>query len=155
MASESMAMTKVRLDSGRHLLKMTDELEFGAVAAAWVQDSENGHWWYLLVTPMVDNLGPTWIYERLLKVFQKWKLPVGISPLDIRIASPFESGVQSLFGGITPRMIENGPAPVVDLNIGNGLFVRAIVPYRTMPSRAKKTDSSKAFERKVLGLLAA
>jgi len=52
-------------------------------------------------------------------------------------------------------MIENGPVPVVDINIGNGLFVRAIVPYRMMTSRAKKSDSSKAFDRKVLGLLAA
>jgi len=155
MASDSMAMTEIRLDNGRHLLEMTDQLDFGAVAAAWVQDSENGHWWYLLVTPMVDNLGPTWIYERLLKVFQKWKLPAGISPLDIRVASPFESGVQNLFSGINARMIENGPVPVVDINIGNGLFVRAIVPYRMMTSRAKKSDSSKAFDRKVLGLLAA
>jgi len=155
MASDSMAMTEIRLDSGRHLLEMTDQLDFGAVAVAWVQDSENGHWWYLLVTPMVDNLGPTWIYERLLKVFQKWKLPAGISPLDIRVASPFESGVQKLFSGINAKMIENGPVPVVDINIGNGLFVQAIVPYRMMTSRAKKSDSSKAFDRKVLGLLAA
>ncbi len=155
MASGPMAMTEIRLDSGRQLLEMTDRLDFGAVAAAWVQDSENGHWWYLLVTPMVDSFGPTWIYERLLKVFQKWKLPDGISPLDIRVASPFESGVRTLFEGIDAKMIERGPAPVVDINIGNGLFARATVPYRTMTSSAKRGDSAKAFDQKVHGLLAA
>lgn len=155
MASGPMAMTETRLSSGRRLLEMTDQLDFGAVAAAWIQDSAEGHWWYLLVTPMVDSLGPTWIYERLLKVFQKWKLPDGISPLDIRVASPFEVGVRVLFGGVDAKMIESGPAPVVDINIGNGLFVRAIVPYRIMVSPAKRGDPAKAFDRKVHGLLAA
>lgn len=58
MASGPMAMTEIRLDSGRQLLEMTDRLDFGAVAAAWVQDSENGHWWYLLVTPQGHSVLP-------------------------------------------------------------------------------------------------
>lgn len=150
-----MTMTKIRLDSGRYLLEMTDQLDFGAVAAAWVQDAEDGHWWYLLVTTMVDNLGPTWIYERLLKVFRKWELPVGISPLDIMVASPFELGVKRLFRGIKADMIGDGSSPVVDVNFIDGMSVSAIYPYRVITSRVKKSDSSKAFNQKVLGLLAA
>ena len=155
MAPEPASMTQVRLDSGRQLLEMTDRLDFGAVAAAWVQDSETEHWWYLLVTPMVDSLGPAWIYERLLKVFRKWKLPEGISPLDIRIASPFEAGLRGIFGGINPKMIENGPFPILDVSLSSGMVVRSIVPYRTMNSRATKSASSRAFDRKVHSLLAA
>lgn len=88
MAVDRHQVDDVRLAAGRRILEMTDAVGFGAYAAGWVHDRPTDTWRYLLSTPMLKSKGPTWVYERLLRVFKHMPLPEGVSPLDIFVIDP-------------------------------------------------------------------
>ena len=149
----------VRLKSGRELLALTDAIGFGAYAAAWVYDRSTSVWRYVLSTPMLQSHGPAWVYERLLKVFNKIELPEGICPLDIFVIDPrVEVGVLGepdiLAVGPTPAGMETvitlRDADLGSFSVGYGL----VVFLRRLPTRDRKRDPSRTFDRRVRDLAA-
>ncbi|MBK1840287.1 hypothetical protein JHL17_23055 [Azospirillum sp. YIM B02556] len=88
MDYRTVTLDKDREAAGRTILKLADEVGFETQAAAWLHLAEPNAWRFYLITSMIDEKGPKWIYERLLKFFAKVGLPKGITPLDIYIGSP-------------------------------------------------------------------
>lgn len=141
----------VRKESGETLLSMADELGMGIIGAGWVCAPISERWHYFLVTPMLDRRGPNWIYERLMKVFQKRPLPPAITPLDIRIMSP-----NDLFFRNFPyraHMGATGASIAFELKEAPGVegYVYA---YRMLPNGSRR-DMSPVFDRRVQQLMAA
>ncbi len=144
-----------RLEAGRALLARTDALGFGAIGVAWVHSTDADCWWFMLVSPMVVTKGPQWLYERLGRVCAKWQLPEGMTPLDIRIVSPYEALYRQIplqLGAAAPDIgtaIELTDATVGDVPIDQAFF------YRAKPASRRRTDPSGRFDRKVRQLIAA
>jgi hypothetical protein len=88
MADQRHLVPEPRNSAGREILEVTDKFGFDAYAAGWVHDRPTETWRYLLVTPMLKTKGPSWVYERLLKLFRHHPLPAGISPLDVFVIDP-------------------------------------------------------------------
>lgn len=140
-----------RITAGRQILKLADEIGLGAQAAFWLYVPETLRWRYHLVTPMVDHRGPRWVYDRLLKVFAKVKLPPGIKPLDVYVTSP----TWEIFGGLVfTRSEGEGDAEMAvnDIRINSTVVLKAAYIYRMRP---KATAQPNKFDLKVRQLLAA
>lgn len=152
-----------RWSAGLEILGLTDRLGFAAQAAGWIYAPEHDLWRYYLITPMVDEQGPRWIYERLLKVFGKVTLPPGITPLDIYIGSPRDALYRTLeAAGMNQRFAETGgnypktPPMRLDidgLEIAPGVVVARALLYR-LEAKPEKPHP-KLFDRRVRQLLAA
>lgn len=152
MASNMPELDDVRRSSGYELLSMLDGVGFGAIGAAWVLDEDSDRWRYLLISPMIDSKGPHWVYERLLQVFRKLKLPKGITPLDIVVASPREIDMQRL----THITHTNGALMIVSGMMVNDMHVHFMAIYRMLPFAPRDAgERVKAFDRKVAQLMAA
>jgi hypothetical protein len=153
----------LRWDAGLKILDLTDSLGFSAQAAGWVYVPESDQWRYYLITQMVDEKGPRWIYERLLKIFAKVHLPPGITPLDIYIGSPKDS----LFRALKAAGVDNWASDVFkkhrddqclridvpNLQIAPDVFIARALFYR-LDSHIRKPNY-KLFDKKVEHLLAA
>lgn len=155
MASERLILDDIRRTSGAALLRMADDVGFDALGAGWVLDETAGRWWYLLVSPMIDSKGPRWVYERLLALFAKLHLPEGISPLDIRIASPREEGFRQF-----PIRVDGTPegassaTEIRDLLIGT-MHISAMYLYRMRPLGQSSGDRARRFDARYRELMAA
>jgi len=140
-----------RQQSGADLLRMTDDFGFGALGAAWIHDEEASRWWYLLVSPMIDSKGPRWVYERLVQIFRKLALPPGITPLDIRIASPHEQSWQIIASTVH---VEDSAVFPLKLVI-NGIQIDKIFAYRVRPADNRAGERTRVFESRYRQLMAA
>ncbi len=151
-----------RWDAGLEILRITDGLGFDTQAAGWIFLPEGEQWRYYLITPMVDEKGPRWIYERLLKVFAKMTLPPGISPLDIFVGSPKDPLFRGLVKAGLGEQIETAqqqlpPGALVRLAVADvrteNLHVARALFYRL--SSAPLKARPRLFERRVQQVLAA
>lgn len=155
MVADTVTLDEARRASGAELLKLLDGVAFGAVGAAWVYSRDVDRWHYLLITSMVDTKGPQWIYERLLKVFTRLRLPDGITPLDIVVASSKEQAfVQFPFHKYGDDPSQDEVLRIQNVNF-NGFEVDAIFLYRFRSTMASTGDGSRKFDLKVRQLLAA
>lgn len=156
MAVEPVKLDDLRRVSGQRLLEMTDEVGFGALGAAWIYDRMVDRWWFLLVSPMIDSRGPRWVYERLLGVFSKLSLPEGITPLDIRVASPREQFFRTFPIKI---VVPNELGMDVAMDFHNlpvdGLVIDSMHAYRMQPLDQRAGDRARTFDAKVRELMAA
>ena len=145
-----------RREAGRRLLALIDGVSFGATGAFWAYRSEEKLWQLVLVTPMIDDRGPLWVYERLLQAFKRWALPAGITPLEIVLRSPREA----LFRAFPYRSTKSPSGEATgteDLGasiLGGGEMFGSLVIYRMEPF-AEGADTSDQFDHDVQALLAA
>jgi hypothetical protein len=160
--ADPVVVDEARQKAGREILSLTDRAGFDAYAAAWLHDRETGAWRYVLVTPMLQTHGPRWIYERLLRLFQRHSLPDGISPLDIYVIDP---SMETAAFGEPVIAIDESDVPagiqvmalnhvrVDDLLVGDGFAAF----YRRLPNerRAEKHDPARKFDLRVRQLEAA
>lgn len=151
MATETVTLDDLRRENGVKLLALTDEFGFAALGAAWVYDRDAERWWYLLVSPMIDSKGPAWVYERLVALFHKLHLPDGISPLDIRIASPKEARFRDLAGAF--RITDSG-ITIANSQIG-GMYITSMFIYRMHKDNGRVGDRTRRFEARYQELMAA
>ncbi len=152
MVAHTPELSALRETSGGVLLRMTDDVGFGAVGAAWVLDEESQAWHYLLISPMIDSKGPRWVYERLLQVLHKLHLPEGITPLDIVIASPRQINMRQL-----TQLGQIDRASVIRFNdiIINGMHVHYMAIYRMLPMKTHAGEQATTFDARVRELMAA
>lgn len=113
--SSEKSVDQARLDAGQAILELTDSFGFDALAAGWLHDKPTDAWRYFLVTPMLKSNGPEWIYSRLLRIFRKFPLPAGISPLDIYVID--EAMEMSAFGKPLLAFDHNRSVPGVRMTI--------------------------------------
>jgi hypothetical protein len=155
-----------RNSAGRDILDLTDKFGFDAYAAGWVHDRPTHAWKYLLVTPMLKTKGPTWVYERLMKLFRHHPLPDGISPLDIFVIDPameiglfgppmISADVRSVAAGVTSSLnvIIGHEMRFDGFSVTDGFvgFYRRL----PLPARKKHRDPVVNFDHRVKHLIAA
>ncbi|WP_353861255.1 hypothetical protein [Azospirillum formosense] len=158
MDHQRLKLDNIREKAGRTVLELTDGLGFDTQAAGWIymDDSAEGEreWRLYLITPMIDEKGPVWIYERLLKVFRKVGLPEGITPLDIYIAGPKDGLFLALQKFLHPEgdgLLEVSDSSFEDHEFSFSVKYIAFYRIKTKPIKAKPA----LFAKKVEQLLAA
>lgn len=156
MAEQLGDIDEVRKAAGREILDLTDRFGFDAFAAGWLHDRRSGAWRYLLVTPMLRTHGPTWVYDRLLRLFRHQPLPEGISPLDVYVIDPdMEIAAFGLpFLAVDERDVPAGLSIVLthDVRISDFLIDDGFVAfYRRLPMelRKRKSDPARRFDSRV------
>ena len=154
MDSETIDLDSARKSAGREILDLVDRIGFSTQAAGWVYavdpETAAGGWRYYLITPMLDEKGPRWVYERLLKAFSKIGLSAGIAALDVHVGSPKDRlyrAVSKMFA------IEEFQKYITEVRIDDGAILTRAYFYRLHkePVAAKP----RLFDRKVQQLLAA
>jgi hypothetical protein len=156
MADQPLTITEERKAAGEQILQLTDDIGFRAVGAGWFYSSEAEIWCYVLVTPMLDSMGPRWLQERLLKVFQRYPLPPGVTPLDLRIVSPREDWYRRF-----PMKVSSNGTGVVPTMELQATYIPGMTPvdyaymYRMETQPQFAGDRAKAFDQRVRALLAA
>lgn len=143
-------MTIALRNAGKQLLEELDNVGLQPNGAGWVHDSEADRWFYLVLTPLIDERGPYWIYERLLRLFNRRPLPAGVSPLDLRIYSPLERGMSGLLSAIRT---EDGEAEMLDCNVF-GMRINHAIFYR-MSGLGASAGSARQFDEGIRSLEAA
>jgi hypothetical protein len=145
-------LDKQREEAGWEILSLSDRLGLGAQAAFWLYSEDASRWQYYLITPLVDEKGPRWIYERLLKVFQKTKLPPGIKPLDIFVFTPAWDVFQGMFNMEDSEMSdERHTSKISNIAIEN-FYIKYSVIYRLNKDGKARANY---FDMKVRKLLTA
>jgi hypothetical protein len=142
-----------RTRAGREIVQTMDQMGLGVEGAIWIQHESVQRWAFHLFTPLVDTMGPRWIYERLLKVFQKVPLPDGLTPLDVVVRSPSERWFQAL-----PIYIDVSKTATSSLDMRRGFGVGDFKVERCILLRKlQKAPSAtpRAFDLKVRRLQAA
>lgn len=153
MAHAILKLDEKRRANGAALLQMLDDVEFGALGAAWVYSEEADYWRYLIVTPMVDSKGPEWIHRRLLQMFAKLRLPDGITPLDIIVASPYEHAILDLMSVRSLRPLAKGQT--LKRAMIAGRTTSFVFSYRVSSNDVQSPDASLSFDLRVRQLSAA
>jgi hypothetical protein len=75
-------------DEGQKLIEELSQRGFPVTAAFWIKASENGKWYFYIVSPAVDDEGLAQAYRRLHPLV--WALPqrFRIDPLAIKLIGP-------------------------------------------------------------------
>jgi hypothetical protein len=79
------------IDDGRKLVEELPRRGFDVSAAAWLKASENGKWYFYLVSPLVDSEGIFNASMRLHPLVRARAAPVApvwIDPMEIRLIGP-------------------------------------------------------------------
>lgn len=151
MASRALAVDDFRHAAGSEIMKLLDSVGFTVWAAGWLHvqdpDTKEGGWRFYIATPLMDEKGPMWIYERLLKAFNKVGLPKGITPLDIFVASTSEK----LFVALTSAFKGGYNLSFTDSKIGDVHIDKAFFYKATNKDAAKPA----LFDMRVKKLLRA
>jgi hypothetical protein len=82
------SLVKDLLDGGRRFLEELSRLAFEVTAAFWLKLSEDGKWYFYLVSPVVDAEGLIQAYQRLHPLVRAMPQPCSIDPLDITLIGP-------------------------------------------------------------------
>ena len=155
MASEAITLADDRREAGYRLLELTDRVGFDALGAGWGFTEATQSWRFYLFTELTDTKGPLWVWERLLKAFSKLDLPPGITPLDIRVASPDEwlYRLIPVKIGDTPEGV--GAVSQTDDISSWGYGIDRLWLLRSKPEQALRKSVARRFDLKVRQLMAA
>ncbi|WP_406238217.1 hypothetical protein ACF3NX_12700 [Acetobacter orientalis] len=158
MAIEVITVDQDRREAGYELLEKTDAFGFNAIGAGWYKSAPEGRWRFFLVTPMIDSRGPKWVYDRLMSALRVVKIPRGIKPLEIHLASPREERFYDLRKKL--RIPDMPKTAEVNLFHAHGddlerLGIYAIVLYRMGDMDPRAGDTARIFDSRVKKLLAA
>ena len=77
-----------RIDYGQKLVEELPQRGFEVMAAFWLQPSENGKWYFYIVSPVVDAEGLIQAYRRLHPAIYAMPQPFWIDPLEIKLIGP-------------------------------------------------------------------
>ncbi|WP_010517811.1 hypothetical protein [Komagataeibacter oboediens] len=159
MAIEVGPASNERRLAGFRVYQILDEIGLKPNVAAWVYDRESDYWWYMVATPLIDTVGPQWVFDRLLKAFQKIKLPDEVTPLDICLMSPNEAHVSKILkmhnfeakGNKEQAflMFNSADLDIDDMHYDN------VLAYRISKRREVVQTVVRRFDKKVAQLIAA
>src|SRR5436309_15670036 len=76
------------IDDGRKLVEELPQRGFEVTAAFWLKASEDGKWYYYIVSPVVEAEGLAKAYRRLHPLVRAMPQPFWIDPLEIKLISP-------------------------------------------------------------------
>lgn len=123
-----------------------DEAGLNAQGAAWIYDHSLEEWRFVVATSLVETMGRTAVYGRLLSVMARLKFPEELTIDDVHLISTD----QGLYMGLGRAFrIENA---IVRLNdcIINGRKFDAVI-YRwgaQLPTKNEKVKTEKQFVKR-------
>ena len=128
-------------EEGRRLLEALDNAGFPVRAAFWYHLSDSDKWRFIVASPVVDEKGPRAAYTVIQSVLAtlsktvvgvdnmpRWRLPFGISLMDITVMSPKDQLIRLL-----RKVVRTGPGiHWVEFPQGaiNNVFVEDAYIYR-------------------------
>jgi hypothetical protein len=127
------AILNDQIARGRGLIEHLDQKGLSIQAAFWFYfddpDSESGTWKLIIASPEVDLLGHSKFYRKIWEELRILKDKIGISPLEVYIASPNDELVQ-----LMKIAIVTGPKDLAGIrftsNVVGGQFVKDAYIYR-------------------------
>lgn len=81
-------LVEKQIDEGWKVVEMLLQLGFEVTAAFWLKPSENGKWYFYIVSPVVETEGIIMAYRRLHPLFQLIPPSFGIRPTGIKLIGP-------------------------------------------------------------------
>lgn len=81
---------------GMKLIKAIDRSMFDLVGALWFYYADSGEWRLLLVSQLVDTIGPKRCYEVIQSVIEDMPRDFGISLIRISVLSPRDNLIKLL-----------------------------------------------------------
>jgi len=120
------ALVDKQIDEGKKLIEGLDKSKFKLVGALWYYNSNSGEWKLLLVSPLVDVIGPKQSYDVILAVLQDLKLSFELLT-NISVLSPKNSLIQLL-----GRVVHTEGISQIRFtrNTINGVFIEDALIYR-------------------------
>jgi hypothetical protein len=76
------------IKGGQKLIEELRQRGFDVAAAFWLRASENGKWYFYIVSPVVDAEGAVNAYRRLHPLVWAMPQPFSIDPLEIKLIGP-------------------------------------------------------------------
>lgn len=121
-------MVEKDIADGRLLVEALDRSEFTLSGALWFYFSKDEEWRLLLVSPLVDEIGPRRSYIRIQSVIEGFPPSFGISITRISVTSPKSKLIQLL-----KIAIRTGPG-ISEIrfsrNTINNVFIEDALIYR-------------------------
>jgi hypothetical protein len=96
------------IDDGRKLVEELPQHGFEVSAAFWLKASEDGKWYFYIVSPVVEAEGLVKAYRRLHPLVRKMPQPFWIDPLEIKLIGPTHPIAQDVLA-----ILSRAPGPRV------------------------------------------
>jgi hypothetical protein len=113
-------LVEKQIEDGQKLVEALLQGGFDMTAALWFKDSENGKWYFTIVSPLVDAEGTTTAYGRLHPLARTMPQPLSIDWLEIRLIGPSHPIAKAVIAALGrmpgPRV---GPIPYRGNWLGN------------------------------------
>jgi len=121
------------IEDGRKLVEALDRSNFNLVGALWFYFADSREWRLLLVSPLVDTIGPSGCYRRIQSVLKDMSYDLATSfgiPLSrIAVKSPWDSLIRLLKMAI--QTDRRGISKIrFTRNTINGVFIEDALIYR-------------------------
>src|SRR5438067_2222475 len=85
---DSETLVERMTDDGKKLVEELPRRGFEVTAAFWLQTSEDGKWYFYIVSPKVDTEGLVHAYRLLQSIVRAMPQPFWIDPLEIKLIAP-------------------------------------------------------------------
>jgi len=108
------------IDDGRKLVDELAQRGFEVTAAFWLKASEDGKWYFYIVSPVVDVGGLAKAYKLLHPLVRARPQPISIDPLEIKLigpSNPIARDVLSIHGRVGSQHVS--PIPWGGKKLGN------------------------------------
>jgi hypothetical protein len=124
------------IEDGKRFLQRLGEEGVEVTAAAWIKESESGHWYLYIATPLVgaggDNLQA---YRRMNTVFGQMPQPFGMPPFKTKAIAP-SSPLAKAIAGPHQRYAGRGPLRY-DGDLLGDISVEEAYIYPSSPAPAR------------------
>jgi hypothetical protein len=77
-----------RIDDGQKLVEELRQRGFNGAAAFWLKASENGKWYFYIISPEVDTAGIINAYRQLHSLMRTVPQVSWIDPLEVKLIGP-------------------------------------------------------------------
>lgn len=82
------SLVREKIEEGRNLIETLDSAHFELTGALWFYLIDTNEWRLLLVSPLLDRLGPRRTYSKIQSVIRDQMPSFGISLENISVMSP-------------------------------------------------------------------
>jgi hypothetical protein len=138
-------LPKSLIDAGAKLLKALDTAGIEPQGAAWIFDHQADDWRYVIATSLIETVGRTGVYKRLLKSTPNLDIPKELSIAAIYLVPVDGPLFRTIAGAIR---VQDGPVTISNCLI-NDMKVDAIIyRWRGEPSGNDAHRIERNFKRK-------
>jgi hypothetical protein len=133
-------------EAGAKLLNALDDAGLAARGAAWIFDHNLRDWNFVVATSLIETMGRSHVYQRLLSVMKQMDLPAELTIADIHLIST-ES---PLFKTISRGIIMTAGPNYLQNCVFFGVLLDAVM-YRWLgpPTKQEAKRADQVFKRRI------